>query len=157
MRVLGIDPGKRQTWYSSLQVNYVRARGQQVPTWNLIESDHLDLDPDQPLNQRIAPTRAMLAGFIYQQRPEIVIAERYIERPGQGRGNNSETINLVLGLLYDICSQLDVTCWLIIPSAWKVWWGRTFARTWYDHWPQLNAHQADACSIGIYGHSHFTL
>jgi len=151
MRVLGIDPGKRQTWYSSLEVRYVSARGQLVPTWKLIESDHLDLDPDRPLNERIAPTRDMLSTLIYKQRPEIVIAERYIVRPGQGRGNNSETINLMLGLLYDTCSQLDVNCLLIIPSAWKGWWDRTFCRSWYDHWPQLNVHQADACSIGIYG------
>jgi len=132
-------------------------RGQRVPGWDLIESDHLDLDPDRPLNDRMEPTRDMLAGFIYQQRPEIVIAERYIVRPGQGRGNNSEVINLMLALLFDECSQLDVDCRFIMPSAWKTWWGRTFCRTWYDHWPQLNAHQADACSIGIYGHIHFTV
>lgn len=157
MRVLGIDPGKRQTWYSVLQIEWLTVRGQRVPTWDLIESDHLDLDPDTPLNDRIGPTRDMLSGFVYEKRPQLVIAERYIGRPGQGRGNNSETINVMLGLLYDTCSQLDVDCWLIIPSSWKTWWDRTFARSWYDHWPQLNAHQADACSIGIYGHSHFTV
>ncbi len=156
MRVLGIDPGKRQTWYAAMQCSHVSSRGQVVPTWSLIESDHLELNPDIPLNERIAPTRDMLAGFLYQQRPEIVIAERYIVRPGQGRGNNSETINLMLGLLVAECSQLDVPCKLIIPSAWKTWWDRTFCRTWYAHWPKLNAHQADACSIGIYGYIQLT-
>jgi Holliday junction resolvasome RuvABC endonuclease subunit len=155
MRVLGIDPGKRQTWYSSLEMGQVCSRGQLVPVWNLIESDHLDLDPDRPLNDRLAATRGMISTFIYDQRPEVVIAERYIVRPGQGRGNNAEAINIMLGLLYSACSHFDVPCWFILPSVWKQWWDRTFCRDWYAHWPKLNAHQADACSIGIYGYTRF--
>lgn len=155
MRVLGIDPGKRQTWYSSLEMRYVRSCGQLLPWWDLLESDHLDIDPDRPLNDRIGPTQEMLTSFVASQRPEVVIAERYIVRPGQGRGNNAEAINIVLGLLYATCSHLSIPCWLIIPSVWKQWWDRTFCRDWYDHWPRLNAHQADACSIGIYGYTHF--
>ena len=157
MKILGIDPGKRETWYACLQAGHTLARGQQVPVWDLVESAHLDLDPDRPLNERIDPTLRMLTKFLRAQKPDLVIAERYIERPGQGRGNNSETINLMLGLLYATCSQQGVSCRLVIPSAWKQWWDRTFARSWYDHWPQLNAHQADACSIGIYGYSYFTM
>lgn len=155
MRVLGIDPGKRQTWYSTMELRYVSAGGQLVPWWDFIESDHLDIDPDRPLNDRLKPTEDLLTSFVAAQRPEIVIAERYIVRPGQGRGNNAEAINIVLGLLYATCSRVNLPCRLILPSVWKQWWGRTFCRTWYDHWPQLNAHQADACSIGIYGYIHF--
>ena len=157
MQVLGIDPGKRETWYARLQMSELQVLDQWIPSWDLIESAHLDLEPDRPLNDRLGPTRDQLIEIISAWHPEIVIAERYIVRPGQGRCNNAESINLFLGLLYATCSQLQIPCWMILPSVWKQWWDRTYSRPWYDHWPQLNVHQADACSIGIYGYSHFVL
>lgn len=151
MQVLGIDPGKRQTWYASLHFSKKESKGQFVPVWGLKETGHLDLNPDNPLNDRIKPTRDLLESLVSAHRPDLVVAERYIVRPGYGRGNNSEAINVMIGLLYAVCNQLNIDCWLVMPNTWKTWWSKTFARSWYDHWPQLNVHQADACTLGIYG------
>jgi len=157
MIVLGIDPGKRQTWYSSLAHQRKKGRGQYVSTWTIRETSHLDLEADRPLNDRLDNTLDLLTNLVTRLQPDLVIAERYIVRPGRGLGNNAEVINIALGLLFSTSRQLNKTCRFVMPATWKQWWDKTFARSWYEHWPHLNRHQADACALTIYGHRRFTL
>jgi Holliday junction resolvasome RuvABC endonuclease subunit len=153
MKVLGIDPGKRETWYALLQPKPFRGRvDEYLIDWLVKQSGHLELDPDTPVGDRLPVVRVRLQDLLGTLKPSLVVAERYIIRPGMGRGNVSEIVNLVLGILWEMCTHQSIPIQLVTPSAHKGWWGRTYFRDPYLRWSDLTAHEADACSVAIYGH-----
>jgi hypothetical protein len=153
MSVLGIDPGKNQTWYALLDSTWFRTPDEvRLPHWHLLTSGHLDLSPDLPVQDRMEVIQERLEKLLGDLKPSLVVFERYIVRPGMGRGNVSEIVNLLGGVLWQKCANLDIACELVMPSVHKMWWDRTYIRHPVKRWPNLNDHEGDACSLAIYGH-----
>jgi Holliday junction resolvasome RuvABC endonuclease subunit len=150
MAILGIDPGKRQTWWALLEPQKVGVR----VVWNLCESGHLELDPDALLATRLPLIYEEVGRLLWGRKISLIVAERFISRPGRGLGNVAEIVNLLLGILYCHCRQRKIPWMYVMPSVHKMWWERTFFRSPGERWPQLNDHEADACSLAIFGHYH---
>jgi Holliday junction resolvasome RuvABC endonuclease subunit len=149
-KILGIDPGKRESWWTLLESSQVGLHTR----WVLHNSGHLELDPDLPLAQRLPYMYQQVENLLRNQRASLVVAERFISRPGRGMGNVAEIVNLLLGILFSLCQQKKIPWLYVMPSVHKMWWERTFIRDITDRWPQLNAHEVDACSLAIFGHYH---
>jgi len=153
MRVLGIDPGKKQTWYALLRPSTFGTPDHfKLTRWHFLTSGHLELNPDLSVQERMPIVQERLEKLLGDLKPSLVVFERYIVRPGMGRGNVSEIVNLLGGVLWEKCSNLDIEMELVMPSVHKLWWSRTYIRPVVRRWPKLNDHEGDACSLAIYGH-----
>lgn len=150
MRVLGIDPGKRQSWYALLHEQSVRCRGGERRSWDLVDTGHLDLDPDTALNDRLDGMAERIHELVTRIHPDLLVAERFISRPGRGMGNSAEIINLALGMIYLECRALGIPTYFVMPSVHKQWFAKNFIRRPEQWWP-INGHQGDACAMAIYG------
>ncbi len=148
MPILGIDPGKRQSWWALLNPQRIRSH----VSWDIRESGHLELDPDVPLATRLPIIDAEVGKLLKGREISLIVAERFISRPGRGMGNVAEIVNLLLGILYCHCQKRRIPWMYVMPSVHKQWWNRIFYRSPGERWPHLNDHEADACSLAIFGH-----
>ena len=147
-RVLGIDPGKRQTWYALIL--FTSHQNYDLYHTEVVDTGHIDLYPDDPLNERMPLVREAVEHIYLKTKPDLVCAERYIVRPGKGQGNVSEIVNLFLGLVYSEMFGREVPCDLLMPSQHKTWSKANMLRDPGWRWG-LNAHESDAATLAIYG------
>ena len=148
MRVLGIDPGRRQTWYAVLRCDQEKT--------SLVGVGYLDLHPDMPLDLgRPALVSQTLADTLTQWDPDLVAVERFIIRRGKGGGNVTEPVNQFIGMLARICHVRKIPCRYIMPGTHKQWWKHTFleeAATYYN----VTVHAGDAIQLALYAHDTLT-
>lgn len=108
MRVLAFDPGKS---------NFAYAFGQDgaVEEFGFIEHvfDHLT----DSVSEQAARLAQELLALTAKAKPDRIIAERYMFRPGMGAGGTGEFVNLALGIL--IAAVLPVPVQLIPSAQWK--------------------------------------
>lgn len=143
MKVLGIDPGKRETFYAVVERNPFFRR----PSHRITSTGHVELNPDTEINDRLPTIHAAVNKLIRTVAPDLVVAERFVVRPGRGMGNVSEIINQLLGILYSLCARKKIRLVLVMPSVHKTWREREGYR-----WLNLNPHETDAASLACYGY-----
>jgi Holliday junction resolvasome RuvABC endonuclease subunit len=143
VKVLGIDPGKRETFYATVERNPFFRR----PSHRVTSTGHIELNPDTEINDRLPLIYTVTNNLIKTLSPDLVVAERFVVRPGRGMGNVSEIINQFLGVLYGLCARKNIRLVLVMPSVHKTWRDREGYR-----WPDLNPHETDAASLACYGY-----
>lgn len=141
MLVLGLDPGKAHTAYALVR----RVHGRNVYTGSAC----LPMWEDLLLAERLPRWRTSLQTLIAAYEPSLVVAERYVPRPGMSRGAPAESINLYLGILAAICLGRRQPFTLVMPSVHKGYYLRTFAS---EPSGFNTPHEADAFSLAAYGH-----
>jgi Holliday junction resolvasome RuvABC endonuclease subunit len=149
VNVLGIDPGKRNCWWVAFTLG-----GKMGRELRLLKSDQLDMYPDESIDLQLLGVESGLRFVLNTVKPKWVFAERYIPRRGGTRGNVSEKVNQLLGMLWAFRNNGPRTFQVqyFTAAQHKQWRGED--KRWYSWWKEnksFNVHQSDACSIAYYG------
>lgn len=124
MRVIGFDPGKKSKAKNSSSP-HTFAYAINDGAGNLLDSDYIETTLDSvcstELNDYKIEMRCLL-DWMNLQDDDIFVIERFIPRPGMGRGAAAEYINLMVGML--VCILIDMrvpekNIILVMPSVWK--------------------------------------
>jgi Holliday junction resolvasome RuvABC endonuclease subunit len=149
VRILGLDPGKRNAfWVLAMPVG-----GRFL---DVIDTGQIDTVPDMQVHDKLICIRRELRTLLDSIAVDMIYAERFVARPGMLRGNAAETVNLMLGILWAECCQRHIRLRLIMPSVHKGWIKKNYhGRTAQQVFKALNEHQADALALATYGWYHY--
>lgn len=84
--------------------------------------------------------------------PDVVVAERFMARPGGNGGAVGEYINIMLGILCTVNSSVGVPTELVTSASWKNYLNSRYGRveSMKEHFDHLSVHEADALGIAVY-------
>jgi len=120
MRVLAFDPGKNQGnfAFALLEDGVVLFYGT-VVTISTMKHPEFSVDADDFI-WRIRS----LVSSLGLTADDVIIAERFMDRGGGGKGTTGEHINVMLGLMKAALGPLPLE--LVMPATWKGWLARTY-------------------------------
>jgi Holliday junction resolvasome RuvABC endonuclease subunit len=142
-RVLALDPGKRNSYWSLLGLNPKTGK------WTITQTGYLDIAADKGVEERLAIVHRNLLKLLVRTEPDHFVIERFIVRRS-GKGNVSEHINMLCGIAYGLCRLLKIEPHYLIASQHKQFLKKHFQKTAPEVWPWLNTHEADATSLAFY-------
>jgi hypothetical protein len=90
--------------------------------------------------------------LLEKHQPDMVVAERFMARPGGTGGAVGEYINIMLGILCTVNSSRGITTELVTSASWKNYLNSRYGRveTMKEHFTHLSIHEADALGIAVY-------
>lgn len=172
MRVLAFDPGKSQKSFAySFVVDGTVERYGMVQTLTTLKPPEF--------KQEVEDFCTRIENLVLRLKPDVIVAERFMDRGGASKGSTGEFINVMLGL---IAARVPGGLELVMPATWKGWLARTYLtgkptkrqRTavpnMWAHlrsrfpdlcWPKdktkrMIIHEADACGIALWRYeTHF--
>jgi ribosomal protein L7Ae-like RNA K-turn-binding protein len=148
--VLGLDPGKTNHAWSIVQVDIKTGLKYKIVTSGMIVNTVTDLIGISAKVEAVK-YRKELRAIVKEYGVNVIIVERFQNR-GRMFGNNSELVNIMIGVLLN----LNVEIRLITASQWKNSFNKIYdLKSFYKEIP-LVAHRVDSSLIGIYGSSFFT-
>ena len=121
MRILSLDPGKVDSFAFALIDSGVCLKTGIL--WSME-----DLTPDlfeKNYTKFAKQVRQLIKDCELKPERDRIVLERYITRPGMGMGNNSEFINIMIGIITMIAAPIPVVA---IPSSqWKNYMRRKYS------------------------------
>ncbi len=117
--ILAFDPGRTQESFA-----YALLRDGVVVRYGLVR-------PIASLDHELFKTELdsfvdRMCALITECHPDAVVAERFMDRGGGGKGTTGEFINIMLGCLGVAASSSNLSLDLVMPSTWKNWLTRTY-------------------------------
>lgn len=120
MRILAFDPGKNvgNFAFAFLVDGKVECYGSVIPISTMIHPV-FSVDADDFYDRMV-----LLKKSLGLTSGDIVLAERFSDRGGGGKGVTGEHINVMLGLMKAAFMPLSLE--LVMPATWKGWLARTY-------------------------------
>ena len=143
MRIIALDPGKKNFAFAVMEDGKVLECGYLVPVKSLKWDD---------FEKESARFRGRWFDLLTKYEPDCVLAERFMARPGGNGGAVGEYINIMLGILSTVNSSKGVPTHLLTSAQWKNYLNGRYGRveTMKEHFPHLSVHEADALGIAVY-------
>lgn len=114
MKFLALDPGKSD--FAWCAVDGVKLVGLGM------FSKPIDDIRDKYVNLKVLAFRKALRRLIkdtFDDKLELIVLERFQQRPGMGGGANAEFINIMIGVILSECSRLGLKSLPVQASTWK--------------------------------------
>jgi hypothetical protein len=143
MRILALDPGK---------INFAFAVMEDV---KVLEAGYIKCIKDLKRDAFEAESKGFRNRYftlLAKYEPDVVVAERFMARPGSNGGMVGEYINIMLGVISTVNSSLNIPTELVTSASWKNYLNSRYGRveTLKEHFPHLSVHEADSLGIAVY-------
>lgn len=153
MKLLTFDPGKHNFAFSIMKDGVITTHGY-VDTLYDLSVDNLHDAQDAFVHS----VRSIIESAGLNPARDWVVAERFLHRPGRGRGGVGERINLMLGMLLNVARyEYGLEAYIITPAVWKNYMNRNYEMPKKGGMlsvlgkPEgLTDHEADAIGIACY-------
>ena len=143
MKILALDPGKVNFAFAVMEDTKVLEAGYILCIKDL-KRDAFEKESKGFRNRYFA--------LLEKHKPDLVVAERFMARPGSNGGVVGEYINIMLGILCTVNSSRGIPTELITSASWKNYLNSRYGRveTMKSHFNHLSVHEADALAIAVY-------
>ena len=143
MKILALDPGKINFAFAVMEDRKVVETGY-IPCIKDLKRASFEKESKGFRNRYFE--------LLTRHDPDVVVAERFMARPGGNGGVVGEYINIMLGVLCTVNSRRGVPTELIKSSSWKNYLNSRYGRveTMKEHFAHLSVHEADALGIAVY-------
>ena len=109
--ILALDPGKRDFAWAAID-------GVKIPGFGMIHHTIYDIDAMHAMPQRAAFVGELTA-VLNKYNPNVVVIERMQQRPGMGGGAPAEYINVMIGVVLEICAGRGIKFRGVTAATWK--------------------------------------
>ena len=143
MKILALDPGKINFAFAVMEDRKVLEAGY-IPCIKDLKRAAFEKESKGFRNRYFA--------LLEKHEPDLVVAERFMARPGGNGGAVGEYINIMLGILCTVNSSKGITTELVTSASWKNYLNSRYGRveTMKEHFTHLSVHEADALGIAVY-------
>lgn len=143
MRILALDPGKINFAFAVMDDRKVLATGY-IPCIKDLKRDSFEAESKGFRNRYFE--------LLTKYEPDVVVAERFMARPGGNGGVVGEYINIMLGILCTVNSSKGTPTELVTSASWKNYLNSRYGRveSMKEHFTHLSVHEADALAIAVY-------
>lgn len=143
MRILALDPGK---------INFAFAV---MDDKKVLETGYITCIKDLKRDAFEAESKGFRNRYfelLSKHEPDVVIAERFMARPGGNGGVVGEYINIMLGILCTVNSSKGIPTELVTSASWKNYLNSRYGRveSMKEHFTHLSVHEADSLGMAVY-------
>jgi hypothetical protein len=143
MKILALDPGKINFAFAVMDDRKVIEAGY-IPCIKDLKRAAFEKESKGFRNRYFA--------LLEKHKPDKVVAERFMARPGGNGGAVGEYINIMLGILCTVNSSRGIPTELVTSASWKNYLNSRYGRveSMKEHFTHLSVHEADALGIAVY-------
>ena len=143
MRIIALDPGSKNFAFAVMEDKKVLECGYLKTIRSLKWADFED---------EATGFRNRWFDVLNKYEPDVVLAERFMARPGGNGGAVGEYINIMLGILSTVNSSKGIPTHLVTSAQWKNYLNNRYGKVenMKKHFPHLSVHEADALGIAVY-------